>query len=91
MTDVEGNVRLADFGISRMLNQDESTVKTSRAGTRGWEAAEILKQDAHGKCGYKTSSDIQVTLLNLYASCSEHEKGTYSKKRHLKEARFFHH
>ncbi|KAG7314365.1 hypothetical protein KOW79_021668 [Hemibagrus wyckioides] len=64
LIDARENVRLSDFGISRMVNQDASTVYTARAGTRGWEAAEILKGD--GQCAYKRSSDIQVAGMLVY-------------------------
>ncbi|KAM9441012.1 serine/threonine-protein kinase/endoribonuclease IRE1-like [Clarias gariepinus] len=76
LIDVEGNARLADFGISRMINQNASTVHTSRAGTRGWEAAEILNTD--GTCGYKTSTDIQVAGMLMYyiLSGGKHPFGT---------------
>ncbi|KAB5522763.1 hypothetical protein PHYPO_G00163170 [Pangasianodon hypophthalmus] len=78
LIDVEGNVRLADFGISRFVNQGASTVHTSRAGTRGWEATEILKGKADGRCGYKTSTDIQVAgMLGYYIlSGGNHPFGT---------------
>ncbi|KAM9440704.1 serine/threonine-protein kinase/endoribonuclease IRE1-like isoform 2-T3 [Clarias gariepinus] len=76
LIDVEGNARLADFGISRMINQDASTVHTSRAGTRGWEAAEILNTD--GTRRYKTSTDIQVAGMLMYyiLSGGKHPFGT---------------
>ncbi|KAL0196821.1 hypothetical protein M9458_005361, partial [Cirrhinus mrigala] len=54
-TDSGKNARLADFGLSRKLEEGRSTVHTARAGTLGWEATEILNQDT----GYKKSSDIQ--------------------------------
>ncbi|XP_047665582.1 serine/threonine-protein kinase/endoribonuclease IRE1-like isoform X2 [Tachysurus fulvidraco] len=64
LIDVEKNVRLADFGISRTINQGASCVYTSRAGTRGWEAAEIL--NGGGKVEYRTSTDIQVAGMLVY-------------------------
>ncbi|MCJ8748914.1 hypothetical protein PDJAM_G00170120 [Pangasius djambal] len=80
--DVEENVRLADFGISRVVNQGASTVHTSRAGTRGWEATEILKGKADGTCRYKTSTDIQVAgMLGYYIlSGGNHPFGTSSEE-----------
>ncbi|XP_060719007.1 serine/threonine-protein kinase/endoribonuclease IRE1-like [Tachysurus vachellii] len=64
LIDVEGNVRLADFGISRTINQAASYVYTTRAGTRGWEATEIL--NGGGKVQYRTSTDIQVAGMLVY-------------------------
>ncbi|XP_058617608.1 serine/threonine-protein kinase/endoribonuclease ire-1-like [Onychostoma macrolepis] len=56
------NARLADFGLSRTLEDGRSTLHTARAGTRGWEATEILNQHR----GYKKSSDIQVAGMLVY-------------------------
>ncbi|XP_073705024.1 calcium-dependent protein kinase 1-like isoform X1 [Garra rufa] len=61
-TDSGKIARPADFGLSRKLEEGRSTVHTARAGTIGWEATEILNQDA----GYKQSSDIQVCQISLY-------------------------
>ncbi|XP_073705012.1 probable serine/threonine-protein kinase irlD [Garra rufa] len=59
--------RLADFGLSRKLEEGRSTVHTARAGTLGWEATEILKENS----GYKTSSDIQVAGMLVYYILSD--------------------
>ncbi|KAL6477055.1 hypothetical protein MHYP_G00155540 [Metynnis hypsauchen] len=77
LIDVKGNARLADFGISRRLNRGESTRCTSRAGTRGWEAAEILENEDEEKCRYKRSSDIQVVgmLVHYILSGGHHPFG----------------
>ncbi|XP_017561137.2 serine/threonine-protein kinase/endoribonuclease ire-1-like [Pygocentrus nattereri] len=77
LIDVKGNARLADFGISRRLNRGESTRCTSRAGTRGWEAAEILENEDKEKCRYKRSSDIQVAgmLVHYILSDGHHPFG----------------
>ncbi|XP_050959304.1 probable serine/threonine-protein kinase irlF isoform X1 [Labeo rohita] len=61
------NARLADFGLSRKLEEGRSTVHTARAGTLGWEATEILNQDT----GYKKSSDIQVAGMLMYYILSD--------------------
>ncbi|KAK2916801.1 hypothetical protein Q8A67_001175 [Cirrhinus molitorella] len=61
------NARLADFGLSRKLEEGRSTVHTARAGTLGWEATEILNQDT----GYKISSDIQVAGMLVYYILSD--------------------
>ncbi|XP_058653943.1 uncharacterized protein LOC131553354 [Onychostoma macrolepis] len=64
------NARLADFGISRKLEDGRSTVHTARAGTRGWEATEILNQENRPK-RYKMSSDIQVAGMLVYYILSD--------------------
>ena len=34
LVDVEGHMKLADFGVSRVLNEDETTVQTSKRNPR---------------------------------------------------------
>ena len=60
LVDAEGHLRLADFGISRVLNEDETTLLTDAKGTQGWMAAEIIEDiDKVGKGRFKKKSDIQ--------------------------------
>ncbi|XP_053473715.1 serine/threonine-protein kinase/endoribonuclease IRE1-like isoform X3 [Ictalurus furcatus] len=81
LIDVEGNTRLADFGVSRMLNQGTNTVHTLSADTPGWEAMEILNRKADSTCRYKTSTDIQVAGMLAYyiLSGGNHPFGTGSE------------
>ncbi|XP_048043379.1 probable serine/threonine-protein kinase ireA [Megalobrama amblycephala] len=69
LIDTEGKARLADFGLSRKLEEGRSTVHTVRAGTQGWEATEILNQTEKGH--YKKSSDIQVAGMLVYYILSD--------------------
>ncbi len=60
LVDVEGHMRLADFGISRVLNKDETTFLTDAKGTEGWMAAEVIENiGKEGKGPFKRKSDIQ--------------------------------
>ena len=62
LVDVEGYMKLADFGISRGLSEDETTFLTDPKGTYGWMAAEVIEAINLGeKCRFKKKSDIQVT------------------------------
>ena len=62
LVDVEGHMKLSDFGISRALNEDETTVCTDVKGTNGWVPREVIEAMNQGeKCRYKKKSDIQVT------------------------------
>ncbi|KAI5089561.1 hypothetical protein C0J45_20969, partial [Silurus meridionalis] len=81
LIDVDGNVKLADFGLSRKISQDASTAHTTRAGTRGWEATEILNGNVDGPCGYKLSTDIQVAGMLVYyiLSGGDHPFGKQSE------------
>ncbi|XP_028417235.1 serine/threonine-protein kinase dst4-like, partial [Dendronephthya gigantea] len=61
LVDIEGHMKLADFGISRILNDDETTVVTFAKGTPGWmpsEVAQAIEKDE--KSRYKRKSDVQV-------------------------------
>jgi serine/threonine protein kinase len=58
-----GKWLLADFGIGRILPNDETTLVTMEGGTKKWQAVESCLQDCtsdDGKVRYKTKSDIQV-------------------------------
>ncbi|XP_071189876.1 uncharacterized protein [Salvelinus alpinus] len=61
--DINGNAKLADFGISRRLTVEQTTLYTIPAGTKCWMAKETL--DKQGS-GYKRSSDIQVAGMLVY-------------------------
>ncbi|XP_045065920.1 uncharacterized protein LOC121561316 isoform X1 [Coregonus clupeaformis] len=64
LIDVTGRARLADFGISRQLNVEQTTLHTSSAGTKCWKASETLDEDSG--IGYKRSTDIQVAGMLMY-------------------------
>jgi serine/threonine-protein kinase/endoribonuclease IRE1 len=67
LVDVEGNMRLADFGISRVLSENETTVYTEAKGTHGWMSAEVIEAINQGeKCRFKKKSDIQVTGMMAF-------------------------
>uniref|UniRef100_A0A8C7CPG0 Serine/threonine-protein kinase ppk4-like n=1 Tax=Oncorhynchus kisutch TaxID=8019 RepID=A0A8C7CPG0_ONCKI len=63
LIDINGNAKLADFGISRRLTVEQTTLHTVPAGTKCWMAKETL--DKQGS-GYKRSSDIQVAGMLVY-------------------------
>jgi serine/threonine protein kinase len=61
LVDVEGHMRLADFGVSRVLNEDETTVYTDAKGTRDWMPVEVIEAiNKRQKCRFKKKSDVQV-------------------------------
>ncbi|XP_063060697.1 serine/threonine-protein kinase/endoribonuclease ire-1-like [Engraulis encrasicolus] len=64
LIDKDGCVRLADFGISRTLDPDQSTIETDKAGTKCWEATEIVAKSVGWR--YKRSTDIQVAGMLVY-------------------------
>ena len=61
LVDIEGCIKLADFGISRVLNVDETTVDTDAKGTHGWMPPEVIKViDKKQKGRFKRKSDVHV-------------------------------
>ena len=74
LVDVEGHVKLADFGISRVLNEDETTIQTNAKGTQGWMPAEVIKISNQGGKGiFKKKSDVQVAGMITYFILSKGE------------------
>ena len=74
LVDVEGHMRLTDFGISRVLNEDETTVQTNAKGTQGWMPAEVIEtSNRGGKGGFKKKSDVQVAGMIAYFILSKGE------------------
>ncbi len=57
LVDVEGHMRLADFGISRVLNKDKTTLLTGTKGSEGWMAPEVIEK-MHKVGPFKKKSDI---------------------------------
>ncbi|XP_034085047.1 uncharacterized protein LOC117554654 [Gymnodraco acuticeps] len=66
LIDVKRRARLADFGISRRLPKDQTSYRTSRAGTRCWMAKETLSEEDDTKIPYKPNCDIQVAGMVIY-------------------------
>uniref|UniRef100_A0A3P8U2T9 Protein kinase domain-containing protein n=1 Tax=Amphiprion percula TaxID=161767 RepID=A0A3P8U2T9_AMPPE len=64
LIDVSGKARLADFGISRRLLNDQTTLRTASAGTIGWMATETLTEESVVR--YKSSTDVQVAGMLIY-------------------------
>ncbi|XP_028395326.1 serine/threonine-protein kinase 24-like [Dendronephthya gigantea] len=79
LVDIEGRMKLADFGISRVLNDDETTVETDVKGTHGWmppEVIEAIKKNEKGR--FKRKSDIYVAgMIAFYVlTKGEHPFGS---------------
>ena len=61
LVDKDDCMKLADFGLSRVLNDDETTFRTNAKGTEGWMPAEVIKAKNQGITGrYKKESDVQA-------------------------------
>ncbi|XP_028395332.1 serine/threonine-protein kinase/endoribonuclease IRE1-like [Dendronephthya gigantea] len=69
LVDNECRMKLGDFGISRVLNEDETTVETDAKGTSGWMPPEVIEAivkkekgrlDKDEKGRFKKKSDVHV-------------------------------
>ena len=84
LVDKDGFMKLADFGLSRILNQDETTVHTDAKGTEGWMPAEVIEaknQKATGR--YKKKSDVQAAGMIAFfiLTAGKHPFGEHSHDR----------
>ncbi len=68
LVDVASHMKLADFGISRVLDEDETTVQTDARGTQDWMPVEVVKAiNKRQKCRFKKKSDVQaVGMMAFY-------------------------
>jgi serine/threonine-protein kinase/endoribonuclease IRE1 len=93
LVNVEGEMVLADFGISRTLSTDETTYMSGLSGTEGWMAVESLPNEededdylsyADVKVRYKKQSDIQVVGMLCYyvLTKGKHPYGKHIHRNH---------
>ena len=68
LVDAEGHMRLADFGLSRELSAEVTTLTTDPQGTDYWLSRESSVRDAKsGKVKFKRKSDVQVMgMISFY-------------------------
>jgi serine/threonine protein kinase len=75
LVNVEGEMLLADLGVSRTLPKGQMTYNSGIGGTQGWVAVESLPTEDHGNYNlpyadiqvrYKKQSDIQVVGMLCY-------------------------
>ena len=75
LVDKDGCMKLADFGLSRVLNDDQTTVHTNAKGTEGWMPAEVIEAKNQGITGrYKKKSDVQAVGMIAFSILT---KGTH--------------
>ena len=67
LVDRHGHMRLADFGISKILGNNQTTITTGSKGTPGWMAAESIPKEGEKEGRFKRKSDIQVVgMVSFY-------------------------
>ncbi|XP_028395340.1 serine/threonine-protein kinase 24-like [Dendronephthya gigantea] len=79
LVDIEGRMKLADFGISRTVNHEETTVETDAKGTRGWMPPEVIEAIVKKeKSRFKKKSDVHVAgMIAFYVlTKGEHPFGS---------------
>jgi serine/threonine-protein kinase/endoribonuclease IRE1 len=84
LVDIDGRMRLTDFGLSRVLNEDETTVDTFGKGTQGWMPAEVIEARNSKEIGrFKKKSDIHAAGMIAFFILTEgeHPFGNYSHDR----------
>ena len=84
LVDKDGFMKLADFGLSRVLNQDETTVHTDAKGTEGWMPAEVIEaKNQRITVRYKRKSDVQAAGMIAFfiLTNGEHPFGDHSHDR----------
>ena len=84
LVDKDGFMKLADFGLSRRLNQDETTVHTDAKGTEGWMPAEVIEaKNQRITVRYKRKSDVQAIGMIAFfiLTNGEHPFGDHSHDR----------
>ena len=80
LVDIHHHMKLSDFGISRVMNEDETRVQTIANGTQGWMAAEVIEIIKKGVKGdFRRKSDIQVAGMISYfiLSKGKHPFGSF--------------
>ena len=61
LVDIQGRMKLGDFGLSRVLKEDETAVETDAKGSVGWMPPEVIKAVQKKKKGlFKMKSDVHV-------------------------------
>ena len=61
LVDITGRMRLTDFGISRVLKDEETTVYTHGKGTEEWMAPEVIEARNAKEIGrFKKKSDVHA-------------------------------
>ena len=72
LVDNKGQIKLADFGISRVLNEEETTIYTEVRGSGGWMSAEVIEaMNAQILGRFKKKSDIQVAGMIAFFILTE--------------------
>ena len=80
LVDIDGCMKLADFGLSRVLDEYETTFHTDAKGTQGWMPAEVIDAKNKKITGrYKKKSDVHVVGMIAFfiLSAGKHPFGEY--------------
>lgn len=75
LLDKNYNLKLTDFGLSKINESEVSTMKTSYVGTRGYQAPELLAGKAYNKlCDVFSAGVVLFILLTGYPPFEQGDK-----------------
>ena len=86
LVDIQGRMKLADFGLSRVLKKDETAVETGPKGSEGWMPPEVIKAVQKREKGpFKRKSDVHVAGMIAFfiLTKGEHPFGSEDQKKNI--------
>jgi serine/threonine protein kinase len=91
LVDIAGRMKLADFGVSRVLSDEETTVHTFGKGTEEWMAPEVIEaRNEKQKGRYKRKSDVHAAGMIAFFILTKGEHpfgGKYDRVKNILEGK----
>ena len=91
LVDIAGRMRLADFGLSRVLSDEETTVHTFGKGTEEWMAPEVIEaRNGMEKGRFKRKSDVHAAGMIAFFILTKGEHpfgGKYDRVKNILEGK----
>ena len=85
LVDTEGRMKLADFGLSRVLMEGETAVETDAKGSEGWMPPEVIRAGEKREKGlFKKKSDVHVAGMITFFVLTKGEHPFGSKLDRMK-------
>ena len=77
LVDSDGHLRVADVGVSRILEEGKTSKSTDKSvGTKTWKAVETLADQGKKRINYSKRSDIQVVgMISCFILTQKHPFG----------------
>jgi serine/threonine-protein kinase/endoribonuclease IRE1 len=91
LVDIAGRMKLADFGLSRVLSDEETTVDTFGKGTEEWMAPEVIEaRNGMEKGRFKRKSDVHAAGMIAFFILTKGEHpfgGKYDRVKNILEGK----